>query len=886
MKKNKIINFTLVFLMVLSLTPMSLFANEVQNNFVDSNDILVEDNVKEEQQDNLTDEKQDDTTNKVDEENENSKDDGDTNTNNTRDGTQFKNGYQFDYGTVEILNQTRFTNHEQGSHFDVYWDRTFPVNVGGYSFYLGKIALKDGRLAFCIEPSQLTNGNDVDGTAVVWNSFSEPTRQNVSRIVQLGMAKINQGDPSDGWYWATQFAIYRVLGYSITHPNTGNAEHNNRFNTIMGLSDTLLNELNTYGTLPSFENSTQWMGYNHTNRRWEAHLIDTNGVIGTKFSQLNGWRNGNFSTEIKNNVLYVYKDQAHPYDVDPHGYDLNNNSTGGRMEWEPAPNVGGPVLMGSLTSQDIVSSLHDPINFNFSVLPRSGKITLKKTDQFNNPVKDAEFTIFYDANNNKVVDDGDTPYGLVISDENGNVESKLLPDGNYVIKETKTPQHYETSDWEKAFSISGEQREQVIDLGKVVNNKLGEIHLSKTDNYDLPVEKAEFTIYKDVNQNGKYDKDEDTKYKTIKTNSDGKASLIDIPFGDYVIVETKNPWYFYEPDFEEAFKITVDKNVVNINNGKGIVNTLVEGSIELTKHDDYGNPLAGAEFTIYPAIVDVETGELIYDEENKVQFDTNKVAYTLTTDKDGKAQVDKLAKGFYKIVETKAPDGYSNSNYEEVFEVKDDSVIKINNGQPIVNTKIEGWVEVNKVDDKYQPLAGAEFTIYADSKNKEQITPAITREDVDKLEQENQKNNEVELKPTPKTTTSSEDETTPSKDEIIVEEKVEMIGDGEFNPNEDKAVEVLTVDNNGYAKSSMLPAGVYYLKETKTPNGYIGSTEVIKFEITEETALKNNKLVGSYQVINEKIINVKTGTNTTNIFILTSVIALAGATLLFVRRKR
>lgn len=882
MKKNKIVNFTLVLLMVLSLTPMSLFANEVQNNFVDESEILIEDDVKEEQQDKLNEE-QDNTTTK--EENENIKDENETNTNNSRDGTQFKNGYQFDYGTVEKLNQSR--NFQPGIYFDVNYDRTFPINVGGYSFYLGKITLKDGRPAFCIEPQQLTNGDAVDGTAVIWNSFSERTRKNVSRIVQLGMAKINQGDPSDGWYWATQFAIYRVLGYSITHPNTGNAEHNTRFNTIMGLSDTLLNELNTYDTPPSFANTTQWMGYNHTNRRWEAHLIDNNGVISTKFSQLNGWRNGNFYTEIRDNVLYVYKDQAHPYDVDPHGFDLNNASTGGLMEWEPAPNVGNAVLMGSLTAQDIVSSLHDPISFNFSVVPRSGKITLKKTDQFNNPVKDAEFTIYHDANNNKVVDDGETPYGLVISDENGNVESKLLPDGNYVIKETKTPAHYETSNWEKAFTIEGEKREQVIDLGKVVNNKLGEIHLTKTDNYDLPVEKAEFTIYKDVNQNGKYDKGTDTKYKSIKTNSSGKASLIDIPFGDYVIVETQNPWYFYEPDFEEAFKLTVENNVVNINNGEGIVNTLVEGSIELTKHDDYGNPLAGAEFTIYPAITDVETGELIYDEENKVQFDTNKVAYKLTTDKDGKAQVDKLAKGFYKIVETKAPDGYSNSNYEEVFEIKDDSVIKINKGQPIVNTKIEGWVEVNKVDDKHQPLAGAEFTIYADSKNKEQITPAITREDIDKLEQENQANNKVDLTPTPKAKTFNQENEniTSDKAEIVVEEKVEMVGDGEFNPNEDKAVDVLTVDNNGYAKSSMLPAGVYYLKETKTPNGYIGSEEVIKFEITEDTALKNNKLVGSYQVVNEKIITVKTGSNTTNMFILTSVIALSGAALFFVRRK-
>lgn len=126
-----------------------------------------------------------------------------------------------------------------------------------------------------------------------------------------------------------------------------------------------------------------------------------------------------------------------------------------------------------------------------------------------------------------------------------------------------------------------------------------------------------------------------------------------------------------------------------------ITNTYVNGvevsnaRIEVTKYDDEGNLLPGAEFTLYEN--DVEVGEPI------------------VTDENGKIVFTGLSKGDYTLQETRTPEGYVPSDLmEEITIDEDDEVIEVS----FINTRIMGTVSISKVDSETgTALAGAGFII-------------------------------------------------------------------------------------------------------------------------------------------------------------------------------
>ena len=74
------------------------------------------------------------------------------------------------------------------------------------------------------------------------------------------------------------------------------------------------------------------------------------------------------------------------------------------------------------------------------------------------------------------------------------------------------------------------------------------------------------------------------------------------------------------------------------------------GRLEILKTDENGKPLAGAVFKILD-----ESGSVVRDQ--------------LTTDEQGYVHVTGLAPGQYKVVETKAPQGYQIDTTPAVFEI-------------------------------------------------------------------------------------------------------------------------------------------------------------------------------------------------------------------------
>src|SRR5690606_30189271 len=116
-----------------------------------------------------------------------------------------------------------------------------------------------------------------------------------------------------------------------------------------------------------------------------------------------------------------------------------------------------------------------------------------------------------------------------------------------------------------------------------------------------------------------------------------------------VTAETNWTYSFTDLDkFDEygvAYEYSVEEKAVkgyeSTVEGYDITNTLIKGSVELTKVDKNDNNivLTGAEFKL-------------------IDSEGNTIHEGLTTDKNGKLVVKNLKPGVYQFVETKAPNGY------------------------------------------------------------------------------------------------------------------------------------------------------------------------------------------------------------------------------------
>nr|WP_306007585.1 SpaA isopeptide-forming pilin-related protein [Bacillus sp. MMSF_3353] len=561
---------------------------------------------------------------------------------------------------------------------------------------------------------------------------------------------------------------------------------------------------------------------------------------------------------------------------------------------------------------------------------QKGQIELKKIDSENGekPLANAEFDIVKDG---VVVEH-------IITDKDGKAISKPLAPGKYILKETKAPEGYQLKETEFEVNVTGDgifpitvenamtdkgnveitkvdkengsvlagvefevQDEKGEVVRKVTTDKEGKANVSDlsvgkyklVETKSLPgykklTEPVSFEITKGMTkvlslkveneqlENGsveitKVDKDSqkalkgvvfevrDEKDKVVKevtTDKEGKANVSDLSVGKYKLVETKSlPGY---KKLTEPVSFEITKGMTKVLLLKVENEQLDKGSVEITKVDkDSQKALKGVVF--------------------EVRDEKDKVVKEVTTDKDGKATIDDLSVGKYKLVEKESLPGYKKLIEPVSFEITKGmtEVLSLKIENEMVDT---GNIEITKIDkDNKAPLVGVTFVVQDEKGNevKKVTTDKEGKANVSDLSVGKYELVEVESLPGYKQLEKPVSfEIKKGMTEVLsLKVENEMVDTGnveitkidkdskaplenvvfEVRDLKGKVVAKVTTDKEGKANVSDLSIGKYELVEVETPAGYKPLEKPILFEIEKGrvTALKltvENELVDTGNV--------------------------------------
>ena len=405
----------------------------------------------------------------------------------------------------------------------------------------------------------------------------------------------------------------------------------------------------------------------------------------------------------------------------------------------------------------------------------------------------------YDFDSAKPVVIGDNGATEIFTDEKGYACSIAIPYGTYVVRETTTPHNYTPVD---DFTVSiTENNPNTPQTWRVLLDDEFEAKLKiikKDDETKKAVlqKNTEFKIYN--MDTGKYVEQVTTypttvKHKSYFTDEDGYLILPqNLKIGHYRIEEVNAP-YGYTLN-ENYYEVDVDSNTAYQMDGtsgdviievsyenhpvKGELNIVKKGEVLDGFKDDFtyqSENLEGAVFEVYAA-EDIYTADFQKDDNGNriLEYAAGTLVGTVTTDKDGKAQIGDLPLGTYKVVEKTAPDGFVlNEEAQTVtFSYKDQDTAVIEQTAVFDNDRQKVEVSVVKKDAETDAVvAGAEFGLYA-------------------------------------------------KEDILANENVLVKADTLLG----KAV----TDEDGKAVFDLdLPFGKYYIRELAAPAGYVSSDETL-----------------------------------------------------------
>lgn len=432
--------------------------------------------------------------------------------------------------------------------------------------------------------------------------------------------------------------------------------------------------------------------------------------------------------------------------------------------------------------------------------------------------------------------------------------------GNYYIKEIEASEGYLLD--ETAYPVNFKEAEnthQDIPLAcKVVETpkkQAFEIIKVSTDGDNNETEKvagAEFTVKlkSDIAVDGW---DHAKTYDVFTTDEKGYAKSKELPYGTYLVKETKVPSELYKTD---DFEVVVTEDSREPQVWRVLNDAPFKAYIRMVKKDvESGKTvlLSGATFKIK----NVETDTFV---EQKVG---DKKINEFTTDETGTVTTPLMLKhGSYAVEEITAPDGYLIAGDSFPFTVTKEGAVKVEedmDGDPVIevvaeNTPVKGSITIHKtgevlvrteyetiIDRILSKLTGSERGvrfIYEEQNLSGAVFHVIAEETI--YTPDHQKGEDGERQPA-----------------II----------GGVPAVKGAVVATLTTDKNGEAKIEGLPLGKYQIAEVNPPEGFALCEEVQGVELSY--ADQNTEIVyGAADFVNARVKTeislVKTDSETTH----------------------
>lgn len=302
----------------------------------------------------------------------------------------------------------------------------------------------------------------------------------------------------------------------------------------------------------------------------------------------------------------------------------------------------------------------------------SGKIMGIKKDASGNTLDGAVIGIFHPDETEYTTD---TAILTVTTGEDGSFSFPGVPCGDWIIREIAAPEGYVLT--AESFPVTVSENGQVIVI-EIINEQItGTVRLTKVDR-DYPENKltgAEFSVYADTNGD-KALTEEDVLFGIMVETETGIYELFDLPYGGYLVRETKAPDGFVQDENAYYFEITENGQTVTVENeaGVGFLNAPRVGKLKIIKTSSNGK-VAGFSFLV--------TGPNGYEK-------------TFTTDETGVIEIDGLRIGKYTVSEV-------SDDASKGYVLPKAQTVDVTDGETITVEMYNHWRDTPKTGDDSNP---------------------------------------------------------------------------------------------------------------------------------------------------------------------------------------
>lgn len=433
----------------------------------------------------------------------------------------------------------------------------------------------------------------------------------------------------------------------------------------------------------------------------------------------------------------------------------------------------------------------------------------------------------------------------VRTDKDGNFNFGNLYYGNYYIKEIEESYGYQLDTTMYAVNFSeASNKHQNISLNRKVlepvKKQAFEIIKISTDGSGAQtdyVKGAEFTV-KLQSEIDKVGWDKATTYDVLVTDDKGYAVSKELPFGKYLVKETKVPKDLHKTE-DFVVDITEDSRVPQA--WRVLNDAPFKAYIRIVKKDaESGKTILLPNVTF--KIKNVATGEYV---EQKVG---NKKISEFTTDETGMVTTPlRMKYGDYEVEEITAPEGYLLSDTTYPFTITKDGSVQIledEDGEAVIevvaeNTPVKGNISVKKSGEV---LVNAEYETIID-----RILSAVTDDNRSvKFQYETQM-----LEGAVYHLIALEDIYTPDH-QLGEDGNRELAIINGVPASKGAVVATLTTDENGEAAIGDLPLGKYQLVEVTAPEGFVLCAEAKEIELSYADA-STEVVYSNSEFLNERI---------------------------------